>query len=304
MSAENNLSTKEKLGTAIAVDFVSQFEYNLNRLVEALGITNRIPLRAGSVIKQYKYKVTPPAGDGEVAEGDIIPLTEVSRELARSVELNFKKFRKSTSIEAIQAHGYEIAVTQTDQELIRHAQRKIRSEFFGFLKEATEDVERADGGTHLKAESLQAAIAQGSAAVQDVLDMDMTPVVMANPFDVADHLAEGKISSNGAVFGLNLLSNYVGANIVTNKDVPKGTIYVTAAENLQIAYADPNGDIGQAFDFVTDATGFIGITLSCQDDRLTEDSVLASAVTLFPDVLDAVVAVDIEEAVEEAVPVP
>lgn len=301
MAAEANLTTKDKLGTAIAIDFVSQFEYNLNRLVESLGITDKMPIKAGSLIKQYGYKVTPAAGDGVVAEGDIIPLTEVSRELKRTIELNFKKFRKSTSIEAIQAHGYEVAVTQTDRELIRHAQREVRSQFFAFLKEATEDsVNRVDNAVIAEQPTLQAAIAYGNAAVQDVLDMDLTPVVMANPFDVADHMADGTINSNGAVFGLNLLSNYVGANILTNKDVPKGTIYVTAAENLKLAYADPNGDIGKAFNFVTDETGYIGIKHSSQDDRLTEDTVLASAVTLFPDVLDAVVAVKIVEPV----PVP
>lgn len=300
MAAETNLTTQAKLGQAIAIDFVSQFEADLNKLIEAMGVTSKMPVRVGSVLKQYRYKVTPPVGGGTVAEGDIIPLTEVERELARTIELNFKKFRKSTSIEAIQAHGYEVAVTEADRELVRHAQREVRSEFFGFLKDATEDAEREDTGVHLEAETLQAAIAYGSAAVQNVLDMDLTPVVMANPLDVAGHLAEGTINSNGAVFGVNLLSNYVGANILTNKDVPEGTIYVTAAENLKVAYADPNGDVGRGFQFITDETGLIGILHDDQADRLTLDTVLASAVTLFPDVLDAVVAVDIVPAV----PVP
>ncbi|MDN8823169.1 capsid protein, partial [Staphylococcus aureus] len=82
-----------------------------------LGVSNKLPMNIGSNIKLYKYRVTE-ASEQVVAEGDEIPLTQVTRELVKTIELTFSKYRKATSAEAIQAHGFDLAVNKTDTELL------------------------------------------------------------------------------------------------------------------------------------------------------------------------------------------
>ncbi|HDE9286866.1 TPA: capsid protein, partial [Staphylococcus aureus] len=117
MAAEPNLIDVKALGEAKSIDFANRMGIGLNKLFEALSVTNKIPMNVGSAIKQYRFKVIDStAPNGEVAEGDIIPLTKVEREQVKITELKFKKYRKSTSAEAIQSHGYDLAINRTDNE--------------------------------------------------------------------------------------------------------------------------------------------------------------------------------------------
>lgn len=292
MAAETNLTNVEALGEVKSVDFASQFAANLNKFIEAMGVTRRQPMSIGSVIKQYKYDVSEAAGGHAIAEGDEIPLTKVERNLVRTLELEYAKHRKATGAESIQAHGYDVAINQTDEALMRHIQKEIRSDFFGFLADATADQDA------INQPNLQGALAYGSAKVQEILDDDLTPIAFVNPNDAAAHLAEGNIVSSGSVFGLNLLSDYINARIFTNKDIPEGTVYVTAAENIVVAYVNPQGELSKAFPFTTDETGYIGVMHDIEHKRLTAETVTLNAIKFFPDVVNGVVAVTIGGGVE------
>lgn len=286
MAAETNVITTQNLLDGVSIEFTSKFEEELNKFAQALGVANKIPMSVGNLVKLYKYTVSKPSGDpgnGIVAEGDIIPLTHIKKELAKSYELAFKKYRKSTTMEAIQKYGAASAVGRTDTELVKALKKDIRKEFFTFLNSAA--------GTPIATVSgLQEAAAKGAAAVQNVLDDDITAVVLANPNDLADYLAEGTVVSSGSSFGVTLLSDFLGSRILANRDVPAGKVYVTASENLNLAYAAPSGEIGKAFPFVSDSSGFIGIMHDIQHDRLSAETVVTSAVTIFPEIQDAVVA--------------
>ena len=134
MAVENNLIDVEALGEAKSIDFANKMGERLNKLFEALGITNKIPMNVGSALKQYRFNVVESeAPNGNVEEGEIIPLTKVERELVNITELEFRKFRKSTSAEAIQSHGYDLAINRTDAELIRYVQKKFRTDFFNTI---------------------------------------------------------------------------------------------------------------------------------------------------------------------------
>ncbi|HHW9991921.1 TPA: capsid protein, partial [Staphylococcus aureus] len=112
--------------------------------------------------------------------------------------------------------------------------------------------------------------------------------------DVAEHIANGLIVSNGAQFGLNLLTPYVGVKVIEFADVPAGEVWMTTAENLNVAFANPRGELARAFAFATDETGFVGVLHDIQPERLTADTVFASAITMFPENIDAVVKVTIK----------
>ncbi|PKE07069.1 capsid protein [Macrococcoides caseolyticum] len=298
MTVERNLTDVRALGEAKSIDFANKLGVGLDKLFQALNVTNKIPMNVGSVLKQYAFTVVDStAPNGVVAEGEEIPLTKVERKQVAITELKFKKYAKATSAEAIQAHGYDLAINRTDRELIRYTQKKFRADFFSTLKAAIENESRTNDIKALTAENLQGALSKGRANLSVLLDDEVTPMAFVNPNDTAEHMAKGLINSNGAQFGMNLLTDYVGVKVIEFADVPKGEVWMTVSENLNAAYANPRGELSRAFDFATDETGFVGVLHDINSRRLTSETVLTHAVTLFPENVDAVIKVKIKPAV-------
>lgn len=291
MTVEYNLTNTESLSQAKSIDFASKFGNNINKLLEILGVTNKLPMNVGSNIKIYKYSVE--ESDYHVAEGDEIPLTKVKRELVQTIELVFDKYRKATPAESIQANGFDLAVNKTDYELLRHAQKKIRTDFSEVLK-ASAGTELDSGKRALKSKNLQGALAKGRAKLSTVIESDITPIAFVNPDDTAEHIANGLIVSNGSLFGMGLLTNYVGVKVIELAEVPQGDVWMTASENLNVAFANPNGELGRAFNFATDETGFVGVLHDIRSNRLTSETVLMTGLKIFPENIDAVVKVKIK----------
>ena len=77
------------LEPAISIDYTSRLNKNINELQRLLGVTEMIPMSAGTNIKIYKMEqVNTP---DQVGEGETIPLTEINRKLARTVDVYSKK---------------------------------------------------------------------------------------------------------------------------------------------------------------------------------------------------------------------
>lgn len=84
-AAETNLTTTADLEPAISIDHTSKIKANIDTLREILGITEMQPMAAGTQIKIYKMsKENAPE---QVGEGEVIPLTKVTRKLANTIEL-------------------------------------------------------------------------------------------------------------------------------------------------------------------------------------------------------------------------
>ena len=284
--------TSQDLGQAKSIDFANRFSNNIVKLLEVLGVTNKLPMNVGSNIKMYKFSVEE-AYTTTVNEGEEIPLTKVKRELVNTIELTYTKYRKATTLEAIQAHGFDLAVNNTDNELIRHYQKKIRTEFASVLSQAAGTAIDSSKKA-LTAKNLQGALAKGRAKLTTVIESDITPIAFVNPDDTAEHIANGLIVSNGSMFGMGLLTNYVGVRVIELSDVPAGEVWMTASENLNIAYANPNGEVGKAFNLVTDETGMVGVLHDIQANRLTAETVLTGAIQIFAENVDAVVKIKIK----------
>ncbi|WP_447405238.1 capsid protein [Staphylococcus aureus] len=292
MTSEYNLTNTSSLGQVKSIDFANKLGNNINKLLEVLRVTNKIPMNVGTNIKMYKFNVQE-ASTSNVDEGDEIPLTKVTRELVNTIELTFSKYRKSTTAEAIQSHGFDIAVNKTDNELLRHVQKDIRNDFAQILGNAA-GTDYDSRKKALNAKNLQGALAKGRAKLSTVLEEDFTPIAFVNPDDSAEHVANGLIVSNGSLFGMGLLTNYVGVKVIELSDVPKGEIWMTVSENLNVGYANPKGELSRAFNFAVDETGFVGVLHDIQSNRLTSETTLMSAVKLFPENIDAVVKVKIK----------
>lgn len=266
------------------VDFVNQFAENIiNPLTELLGITRKIEKKPGQVIKAYR--VTGELEDGTVAEGEEIPLSKYKTEVVDTFELSIKKYRKQTTLEAINDKGYEQAVTDTDTKMITDIQKVIRTDFINFL---------ATGEGEANGAGLQSVLAQTWGKLKvlfsdyDVAEEDL--VYLVNPLDIADYLSDKEITTQ-TVFGFTYIKNFLGLyNVLVHATVPQGTVYGTAKNNIVLYYTNPaNADVAQAFEFTTDATGYVGVHHETSYTSLVTDTVAICGIGLFAELIDRVV---------------
>ena len=132
MAAETNLITSADLVKAREIEFTYIFGNSIKKLMEALGVTRKIAKQASTVLKAYKATGT--LQDGDVAEGDLIPLSKYVTEPVSFEEITLKKWRKATSAEAIIEKGYSQAVTMTTDAMLKDVQKGIRKSFFDFFE--------------------------------------------------------------------------------------------------------------------------------------------------------------------------
>lgn len=287
-AAEPGLTDTEALGESISIDFTSRFGSNLKKFMEALSITRRLPMGVGTALHKYAMDVDGSQNnDGVVAEGDIIPLTKVTRRKIDIIELDFKKYRKSTPVEAIQAHGYDLAVTQTNDAFLKYIQNNIKNAFYADLMASAEHADRTNNEV-VESKNLQGVLAFLRANLETVADDDVTMLALVNPKDAAQHLADGTLNSLGAIFGMNILQDYTGTVVMTNSVVPQGKVFATVAENIVVPYVDVAGETSQAFDFTKDELGFIGVLNDLEPKRLTADTIAMHGIKLFADNVDLV----------------
>ena len=280
MAAEENLITKEDLARAREIEFTYRFNEGIQSLLKAIGTTRKIAKRSGTVLKAYKATGT--LQDGNVAEGDIIPLSKYAVEPVSFEEIVIQKWRKSTSIEAISEGGYEQAAIMTLDAMLKDVQKGIRTKFFGALSKGTGVAE---------GDNVQKTLANSWGQLQVVFeDVDFDMVSFMNPLDVAEHLGNQQITVQNA-FGMTYVENFLGlGTVIFSKNVPEGTIYSTAQDNIVLYYLDVrDDDISKAFDFTTDVTGLIGVHEEADYKNLTVADTVASGVTLWAERIDGVV---------------
>lgn len=276
--ATENITTSTDL-IAQSIDFTEQFTGSISTLLQALNVTRMQPMAVGSQIKIYKSEVT--KADGNVAEGEVIPLSKVTRKLADTKELAYKKYRKQTTAEAIQSAGFNAAVNDTDSKLLRSIQGDIKKDFFDFVQTGT---------TKTSGDTFQKAIAQalGQLAIKWE-DDDVQSVLFANPLDFYTYLGDSNITTQTA-FGLTYIQNYLGFNtIILTGAVKQGTIAATASQNLNYAYAALNGNLNQAFNLTTDETGLIGVVHNSVTENASYETMALTSGVLFPERLDGIV---------------
>lgn len=277
---ETNLIKNADLARVREQEFVYLFTGSLKKLFEAMSITRQIPKQAGYALKAYKAVGT--LQDGNVGEGETIPLSKYETEPVDLGEIVLKKWRKATSAEAIVEKGYDQAVTMTTDKMLSDVQKGIRGDFFSFLGTGTGT---ASGNT------FQSTLAQAWGQLQVLFEDDTVSAVhFMNPLDVADYLGTATITTQTA-FGMKYVEDFLGlGKTFFNSSVPRGKIYSTAAENLVAYYIPANGaDLDEAFSFTTDETGFIGIHEAPDYTNMTASDTVISGIKLLAERIDGVV---------------
>lgn len=283
---DNKQIKKNDLARVREIDFVNLFVGGIKKFMEILGTTRMIPKTAGTVLKAYKAVGT--LEDGNVPEGETIPLSKYKTEPVDFGEITLKKWRKETTAEAIIEKGYDQAVDMTTTQMLKDVVATIRNAFFTFLATGTAT---AVGAT------FQVALAQAWGQLQVKFENDaIESVYFMNPLDVADYLASASITLQ-TVFGMTYVENFLGLGTVFfTSAVPKGKIFATAKDNVVCYFIPVNGaDLGEAFDFTSDDTGLIGIHEEADYSNMTAADTVVNGVLFFPERLDGIVVASIGE---------
>lgn len=284
--ADNKQIKRNDLARVREIDFVNLFVGGIKKFMEILGTTRMIPKTAGTVLKAYKAVGT--LEDGNVPEGETIPLSKYKTEPVDFGEITLKKWRKETTAEAIIEKGYDQAVDMTTTQMLKDVVATIRNAFFTFLATGTAT---AVGAT------FQVALAQAWGQLQVKFENDaIESVYFMNPLDVADYLASASITLQ-TVFGMTYVENFLGLGTVFfTSAVPKGKIFATAKDNVVCYFIPVNGaDLGEAFDFTSDDTGLIGIHEEADYSNMTAADTVVNGVLFFPERLDGIVVASIGE---------
>lgn len=253
MPAETNVTNAAAMQKAREIDFVKRFTHDsLDKLVEVLGVTRRIPMMEGTTL--YVYEMEGTLADGKVAEGEVIPLTKIEQKKKAVGEINLKKWRKAVTAEAIAKSGYDVAVRETDEKLLRLIQAGIRGDLFDFLNgEIT-------SSTAVSADGIQEALAQAWGQLQAKFEDDEAQAVyFVNPLDVADYIGKANVTMQQA-FGFNYVEDFLGlGTVIMSSRIEKGKFVATAKENIIMYYLTMSGDTAQAFNLTTDELGLVGM---------------------------------------------
>ena len=270
-AAETNVITTAQMVRAREIDFVNRFNENiLAKLNEAMGVTRKIPMTEGTTM--YVYKTVGTLQSGNVPEGEIIPLSQYQRTKEPVGEMVLNKWRKATTAEAIQKSGYNEAVRETDNKMLKDIQKGIRSDLFGFI-------DGIEGATVVGASTLQAVIAKTWGELQVLFEDDSVETVhFLNPKTIADYLGSASITLQTA-FGMTYIEDFLGmGTVIMNSLIPQGEVISTAKDNIIMYYLTMNGDVARTFDLTTDETGLVGMHIDPNFTRAQQESVFMSGI--------------------------
>lgn len=278
MAAETNVIKAEQLAKVREVDFVTRFTHtNLDKLMELLGTTRKVPVMEGTTL--YSYTTSGTLQTGTVAEGDVIPLSQYKTERTPIATAGLFKVRKATTAEGIAKSGYNEAIIETDEKALHDVQKNVRAELFKVLNGSV------SGSVSVSGENLQSALASAWGKLQIAFEDDAAEsVYFVNPEDAATYLAAAQISTQNA-FGLNYIEDFLGlGTVVITSGVSKGTFIATAKENIVMYYIPMNGDLASAFNMTADDTGFIGINSGhANNERAQIESLIMHGIKFAPE---------------------
>lgn len=282
MAALDNTITTADVVTALDVEMAANFDQEVNRLLEILGIFGVEVVPAGTAL--YQYKVTGSLASGTVAEGDEVPLSKYDVKKTAIGEVTIKPYRKLTTAQAILKSGFENAVRKTDNKMVKDIRGDILADFFTFLGKGT--------GTSTGA-GLQAALAKADAALGDELeknnDQSDRYIHFVNRQDIADYLANANITTQ-TVFGMEYLQNFLGVTdvFITSK-ITAGTLYVTPVENLHIYGVDFAALGAAALSYEQQENSLIGVHHAANYARTSAETNVLTGANFIPEATNYII---------------
>lgn len=276
------------------VDFVTSFGRGITALTEVLGISRPIRKTNGTTLRALT--ATGELQSGDVAEGDIIPLSQYGVAEKALATIVLKKYRKAVTLEAIERNGYAAAVDMTDEEFKTQLQDEVLAQFYNFLLQGELTSEEA---------TFQMALAMAIGNVKDAfkkMHKAATGVAaFVNTLDVYKYLGGADITVQTA-FGMDYVENFMGANILFfSSEIPQGRVIATPTNNIVVYYVDPgDAEFAQAgLSYTTDAqVPYIGFHTEGNYQRAQSESYAIMGLTLFAEYLNGIAVVTLSDATD------
>lgn len=286
----NTTTTAQITIQAKEIDLANRFSATWEALTEIMGITRPIRKTPGTKLVSSKASIT--LADGEVAEGDEVPLSQAKVEPVAFKDMTLKKYRKRVTAEAVEKYGAAVAVQKTDDALLNELQGVVLDEFYAFALTGTLTGSEAD---------FQMAVSMSIGRVKDKFKKMRLNygqvVVFANTLDVHRYLGATQISTQTSN-GMEYLKNFLGADVmIASSEIPEGKVVAIPADNIVLYYIDPaDGDFAAlGLEYTTGAgeTNLIGVHKEGVYGRAAGDTHVLMGMVMWAEYLDAIAVTDI-----------
>ena len=273
------------------IDFISRFNDTWKALREILGIMRPVRKTPGTKLTASKAKVT--LQNGNVGEGEEVPLSQAKVEPVAFEDLTLEKYRKAVSAEAVTNFGAAVAVQKTDDAFLKELQGVVLDRFYDFLQ---------TGLLTSTETTFQMAVSMAVTLVKDKfkkMRKDYTNIVVfVNTMDVGMYQGAAEISIQTRE-GIEYAKDFMGANtVIISSEIPSGTVIGIPAENIVLYYIDPSdGDYQElGLDYTTvGETSLIGIHKEGNYGRVIGETHALMGMKLFAEYLDGIAVVDITD---------
>lgn len=290
--AKSNLTKAANIDVSVReIDFVTRFARNWEALRNIMGIMR--PIRKDPGTKLVSNTATVTLQPGNVGEGEEIPysLAEVHPVVFGDIE--FGKFCKAVSIEAVNKYGAATAVDKTDAAFLVELQNNVLTAFYTFLK---------TGILTGAYSTWQMALAMAKALVLDKFSKmrkNVTNVVgFVNILDAYKYLGAANITVQ-TMMGLNYLVDFMGYSVVflmSEPDIPQGKVIALPVENIDLYYVDPGDSdfarLGLEYT-VEGETNLIGFHAMGNYSTAVGECYALMGMTLWAEYLDGIAVIDV-----------
>lgn len=291
MAVVENTTTTSNISLKVKeLDFVSRFTQNWQAIQEIMGIMNPVRKDPGTTLVSSKATVV--LQNGEVPEGDEVPLSQATVEPVVYKDIKLEKHRKRVTAEAVAKFGAKVAVQKTDDEFINELTGKVLDRFYAFAKTGT-----------LKSteNTFQMAVSMAVTNVKDKFKKMRKNysniVAFVNTIDLGRYLGSAPISTQ-TENGVEYLKNFLGAStVIVTSEIEQGTVIAIPADNIVLYYIDPaDGDfaeLGLNYTTGNEPTNLIGIHKEGVYGRVSGDTHALMGMELFAEYIDAIAVVTI-----------
>lgn len=285
MAATANTTKTTSISVSVReIDFVTRFAQTWEDLRSIMGISRPIKKQAGTKLVASKASIT--LSSGVVAEGDEVPLSEATVTPVAYGDLEFLKYRKRVTAEAVDKYGAEVAVQKTDDALLNEMTGDIMDKFYTLLGTGTLTSEET---------TFQMAVSMAVAKARDSFKKKHLNygkiVAFANTLDVGRYLGEANISMQ-TQNGINYLKNFLGADVViVSSEIAEKTVYATPVDNIVLYYADVANEfasLGLVYTTNKEPSGLVGVHKEAVYGRVSGDTHAIVGMKLWAEYVDGI----------------
>ena len=283
----NTITTENIKLTPREIDFVTRFQNTWEALREIFSIMRPIRKEPGTTLTSFNATVN--LQDGNVPEGDEVPLSDVTLTPVAFENLKLEKFRRRITAEAVEKYGAARAVQKTDEALLHELQGNVMDRFYTFLQTGSLTSTEAD---------FQMSIAMSLGLVTNKfkeMRKGMTGLVtFVNTLDVYRYLGAAAISVQNQN-GIQYLKDFLGASsMILSSEIPQGTVISTPSDNIDLYYIDPSDgnfqELGLQYTTYGE-TSLIGVHAEPNYGRVSGDMHVLMGMKLWAEYLDGIAVV-------------